>query len=261
MSGERFSRPEIREWCGRSDQRERATVQDLPPERSDGLALKAWGPQALQKSMNIRQRVKRPYFMYYARCKRATQNQISGNSYSMKLIEKEETESTNNDAKQLAEDGASHLTVVTTVRQTAGRGRHDRKWASFEGNVFYSVIIRPDHNWKRFSDIVYVNALSTLRAVSESANVESGIGLKWPNDVILNSKKVAGSLIESGGAWTDNRPSWIVIGTGINVVAHPRDDTMIYPPTSLASEGYKANRKDLISHLTKCTYVFRKGSL
>jgi BirA family biotin operon repressor/biotin-[acetyl-CoA-carboxylase] ligase len=161
-----------------------------------------------------------------------------------KIIEKPVTGSTSSDAKELAEAGAGHMTIVWAHRQTAGRGRHDRKWISYEGNVFWSAILRPDHRWPRFTDIVFVNALAVHRTISEVTGKQAALQLKWPNDVLLNGKKVSGSLLESGGGFTGRNPRWIVIGVGINVVAHPEGADMRYPPTSLHAEGFSVAMRD-----------------
>ncbi|SDJ37420.1 BirA family transcriptional regulator, biotin operon repressor / biotin-[acetyl-CoA-carboxylase] ligase [Bradyrhizobium sp. Rc2d] len=165
------------------------------------------------------------------------------------IIEKDETGSTNDDAKQLAIEGASHLTVVWAHRQTAGRGRHDRRWVAYDGNVFWSVIVRPQSGW-RHTDLVYVNALAVLRTLQERIGHEAMLRLKWPNDVLLNGFKVAGSLLECGGTWIEGRPEWLVIGTGINVVDHPSSPDLRYRATSLRHAGFPSvTRDELIAPL------------
>ena len=157
-------------------------------------------------------------------------------------IEKVETGSTNNDAKQMAADGAPHLTVVWAHVQTVGRGRHERPWISFEGNVFWSIIARPQADWPSFSDLVYVNALAVRATLLGVLPAGSDVRLKWANDVLLNGRKVSGTLLESGGAWRAGRPEWVVIGTGINVVAHPESADLRYPATSFTARAFMTSR-------------------
>jgi BirA family biotin operon repressor/biotin-[acetyl-CoA-carboxylase] ligase len=166
------------------------------------------------------------------------------------VIEKAETGSTNDDAKNLAIRGAPNFTVVWAHKQTAGRGTRERQWISSEGNVFWSIILRPSRDWRNFTDIVYVNALAVHRTVADAIGESDHLQLKWPNDLLLNGKKVAGSMLESGGIWSGGLPEWIVIGTGINVLQRPDIPDIRYPPTSIFHEGFQSVRRDaLIANL------------
>lgn len=169
----------------------------------------------------------------------------------MLIIEKQVTGSTQDDALQLAEEGADHMTVVWAQIQTAGRGRYSRKWESMDGNVLWSIILRPQPDWPSYLNLVFVNALAVRRAVFEEIGNSVDIELKWPNDIIVGGYKVAGSLLQSGGTSTDGRsPGYIVIGTGINVSRHPDGEGMLYPPNSLAGIGFHlASRNSLIGRL------------
>lgn len=163
-----------------------------------------------------------------------------------KTIEKIETGSTNSDAKTLADAGADHLTVVWAHRQTAGRGRHDRAWVSMEGNVFWSVILRPDHGWpNNLGQVVYVCALSVLKAIRAVVGDDAQLKLKWPNDVLLNGCKVSGTLLEAK-VRGNGRPEYIVAGTGINVVAHPDGSDLRYPASDLRAQGFAHAQRDSI---------------
>ena len=184
-----------------------------------------------------------------------------------RIVEKLTTGSTNDDAKQLAEAGAPHFTVVWAHRQESGRGRHGRAWLSQEGNVAWSVILRPQDSWPDVGQLVFVNALAVYDAVREITRETGDLRIKWPNDLLLNGRKLSGSLLEakmsSGG-----RREWIVIGTGLNVVGHPEPSGTLFPPTSLHAEGFeKATRDQLLvalaRHLARsidewCTEGFEK---
>ena len=168
----------------------------------------------------------------------------------MKIIEKDITGSTHADAIELADRGAEHMTVIWTHRQTAGRGTNNRSWTSIEGNVFWSIILRPQPDWPSYANLVFVNALAVRAAILNEIREADGIFLKWPNDIIFSEKKIAGSLLESKGGSAAGQPEWVIIGTGINVVDHPEGADMIYPPTSLHHLGYTgARRESLIGHL------------
>lgn len=153
------------------------------------------------------------------------------------------TQSTNADAKALADAGAEHLTTVWAHRQTAGRGRLDRSWVSLDGNVFWSVVLRLGACWPAsIGQLVPVHALAVLAAVRAQSGCDA-LTLKWPNDLMLRGRKVAGTLMEAkirGG----RAPEYVVAGTGINVVAHPSAADLRYPATSLHAEGFTTARRE-----------------
>ncbi len=120
--------------------------------------------------------------------------------------------STNDIAKQLAEGGAPHGTVVTAREQTAGRGRQGRSWVASPGSALLcSVIVRPVMPQHRLAP------LAAGLAVSETCETLAGVScqIKWPNDVWVEGRKVAGILVE---ARPDASPdsSWLVVGIGLN---------------------------------------------
>jgi BirA family biotin operon repressor/biotin-[acetyl-CoA-carboxylase] ligase len=118
------------------------------------------------------------------------------------------TESTNAKARALAAGGAPHGTLVTAAEQTAGRGRQGRSWAGPPGGaLLLSVVLRE------------YDALLPLRAGLAVADVADGHALvKWPNDVLVDDRKVAGILVEG-------RPQegWAVLGIGVNVAVDVAD--------------------------------------
>jgi BirA family biotin operon repressor/biotin-[acetyl-CoA-carboxylase] ligase len=121
------------------------------------------------------------------------------------------TDSTNERARELAGRGAPHGTVVTASQQTAGRGRQGRTWTAPPGRALLcSVVIR---------DPPRLLPLAAGVAVAETA--DSRARLKWPNDVLLSGRKIAGILVEG-------RPQegWAVVGIGVNVAIEPE----AFPP-------------------------------
>jgi BirA family transcriptional regulator, biotin operon repressor / biotin---[acetyl-CoA-carboxylase] ligase len=118
-------------------------------------------------------------------------------------------DSTNERAKELALGGAPHGTLVTADEQTAGRGRHGRRWQSPPGTALLAtVVVRP------LSGRDSLLPLAAAVAVSEACEAYAGeaCAIKWPNDVLIGGKKLAGVLIEG-------RPQdgWALIGIGVNV--------------------------------------------
>ena len=142
--------------------------------------------------------------------------------------------STNDEALAWATAGADDLSIVIADEQTQGRGRFDRKWFTPKGSgLAFSLILRPsarDALHRHLSRTVGVAALS----IAESC---SGLGLapriKWPNDILLNGKKIAGILIET--VWSGDDVDSLVIGMGINVhkSSVPPAELLQFPATSL----------------------------
>jgi BirA family biotin operon repressor/biotin-[acetyl-CoA-carboxylase] ligase len=140
------------------------------------------------------------------------------------------TDSTNQRARELAEAGAPSGTVVTAGEQDAGRGRHGRVWTAPPGAaLLYSAILRP-------LDLTHLMLpLAVPVAVCESceslAPVECRI--KWPNDVWLEERKLAGILIEA------RPPEWAVIGVGVNVSIAPEEfpSDLRWPAISLGHDA------------------------
>lgn len=128
----------------------------------------------------------------------------------------DETGSTNNDAKRLAEEGAPHGTVVVADIQNAGKGRRGRAWQTLSGTALsFTLMIRPDFSPDKASMLTLVIALSVAEAVERTAGIEATI--KWPNDIVVNKKKICGILTEMTMTPEMDEIQYIVVGVGINV--------------------------------------------
>jgi BirA family biotin operon repressor/biotin-[acetyl-CoA-carboxylase] ligase len=123
------------------------------------------------------------------------------------------TASTMDDAHGLATTGAAAGTIVLTDRQTSGRGRNGRRWASESGQgIWMTVIERP--NDPRAVGVLSIRlGLRVARALDRYG--ASPIGLKWPNDVFTGGGKLAGILVEA--RWRAHQVDWVAIGIGVNV--------------------------------------------
>lgn len=121
-------------------------------------------------------------------------------------------DSTNSMAKDLARAGAVEGTVVIAQTQGQGRGRFDRIWQSPEGGMYLSLILRPQEQVEKASLLPFVVALAVAKTI-DGYGVHATI--KWPNDVQVNSKKIAGILLES--EINGNTIDYLVVGIGINV--------------------------------------------
>lgn len=125
--------------------------------------------------------------------------------------------STNDTARLLAERGAPGGTVVLAEEQTEGRGRRGRHWVSpFGKSLLLSIVLRPD-SAPCMGAIPLRVGIAIIRAVSASTGIGSVI--KWPNDILLGGRKLAGVLCE--GTVVAGRPPCVVAGIGINVSQHP----------------------------------------
>ena len=140
-----------------------------------------------------------------------------------------QADSTNQRAKELAAAGAPHGTVVTADEQTAGRGRQGRAWVAPAGSaVLVSVVLRELD--ERFPLVPLVAAVAVAEACESIAPVRCQI--KWPNDVWIDRRKVAGILVEGRPA-----EGWAVLGIGLNVAPVELPPELRDIATSLRLEG------------------------
>ena len=156
------------------------------------------------------------------------------------------TVSTNDDAKAGARAGAPHGSLWVADTQTAGRGRQGRRWESRAGeNLLFSVLLRIPCAPARVPPLSLVVGLAVRDAVARAIGDEDLVQVKWPNDVLVRRRKIAGILVESAVAGA--RVESLIVGIGINV--HTRE----FPPelssiaTSVACEGGAADRAAILA--------------
>lgn len=157
----------------------------------------------------------------------------------------DEIDSTNTKAKELAEQGYPSGTLVVADRQIAGRGRRGRSWDSPAGiGIFMTLLLKPDINPNNASMLTLVTALATAQAISDVTGAEAKI--KWPNDIVINGKKVCGILTEMSAQF--DYINHIVIGIGINVHNESFPEEIRETASSLLLEsGKRIHRADLIA--------------
>lgn len=143
--------------------------------------------------------------------------------------------STNDEARRLAQEGAAARTVVWALAQTRGRGRRGRPWHSPPGNLYASLILRPQTPAARAAQLGFVAALAVGGALDGICPGLTGLSYKWPNDVLLDGRKLCGILLESETG-EGERPAFLIIGIGINLRAAPQDTE--FPATALAERGF-----------------------
>jgi len=175
---------------------------------------------------------------------------------SYRLLRYDRLASTNDEAKRLARAGAQDGTIVWASEQTAGRGRRGRQWVGLPGNLFVSMILRPACPAADANQLGFVAALGLGDAVGDSAPPLTELRCKWPNDVLLNGRKFAGILLESETS-AHAALDWLVLGVGVNVVAHP--DDAAYPTTSLHAEGCLAlDAGAMLESFARCFLVWHE---
>lgn len=134
------------------------------------------------------------------------------------IVWRDETGSTNDLARQLADAGAAHGTVVMAGHQTAGRGRRGREWVSTPGdNLYVSAVLRPSLPTERAAELVFVAAVALADAFTQTG---AQARIKWPNDVELGDRKACGILSELA-VDAQARLRWVVLGIGVNVNTPP----------------------------------------
>jgi BirA family biotin operon repressor/biotin-[acetyl-CoA-carboxylase] ligase len=155
-------------------------------------------------------------------------------------------DSTNAEALRLVDAGCAAPFLVLAEQQTAGRGRRGRKWVSpFAQNVYYSLVLRIEAGLRQLEGLSLVVGLAVMQALRESG--VRGAGLKWPNDVLVGQKKIAGILLELVGDPADI--CHVVLGIGINVNMQ-RADEVDQQWTSVQLEtGFPVDRNALVAQL------------
>ncbi|MEE3357761.1 MAG: biotin--[acetyl-CoA-carboxylase] ligase [Lachnospiraceae bacterium] len=133
--------------------------------------------------------------------------------YDIRLYQ--EIDSTNQEAKKEAILGAKHGTVILAERQNAGNGRRNHKFASPEGGLYFSIILRPEHLKEQTPEAIMDMSLRVVKGA-----IQDVIGCELTahhNDLFLDGRKVCGILTESGVEFESNLLQWVVVGIGINV--------------------------------------------
>ncbi len=160
--------------------------------------------------------------------------------------------STNEEARRLAMAGESEGTVVVAETQTAGRGRRGRRWLDVPGQcLLFSILLRPDadaSSWPLLSLGIAVAA-----AGSTGDHCHLNVATKWPNDLLVNQRKVGGILLEAG-------PEFVVAGLGLNVGGPVKrlQDQIPQPVTTLEEEcGHPVSREEvLVALLEKIDQIY-----
>ncbi|MGD0708326.1 MAG: biotin--[acetyl-CoA-carboxylase] ligase [Anaerolineaceae bacterium] len=171
----------------------------------------------------------------------------------------DEITSTNDEALAWAEQGATDGCLVVADRQSAGRGRMGRSWITQPGAALaFSLVFKPSPQ-----EMTHLQLFSPLGALGVAAALEKHYGLrpqvKWPNDVLLEQKKVCGVLAEA--SWSGENLAGVVLGIGINVAptSVPPASQLIFPATCLEQKlGHAVNRFDVLKYILAALFDWRQ---
>ena len=139
-------------------------------------------------------------------------------------------DSTNEEAKRLVRYGLPGNFVIIADNQVAGRGQQNKSWLSATGNLHMTLLIEMNKKLADNLNLVFLTA-NVLADTIESLNTSAKVKLKWPNDILINNKKVAGILIET--IKINNKP-YILIGIGVNIKYAP--DNVSFAASTLSNE-------------------------
>lgn len=160
-------------------------------------------------------------------------------------------DSTNVRAGELAAESHAHGHVIVADTQTAGKGRRGRSWESPAGkNIYFSLILKPDFAPDKAPMLTLVMAMAVLGALETVISGNINLGIKWPNDIVLNGKKICGILTEM--SLEKNRIGHVVIGVGINVKEQDFPEELVDKATSLEAEcGQEFSRSLILQEILR----------
>jgi BirA family biotin operon repressor/biotin-[acetyl-CoA-carboxylase] ligase len=181
-------------------------------------------------------------------CPEEISKRLNTNVLGRKLFYYDETDSTNLKARADGEKGEADGSLYIADKQTLGRGRRGRSWDSPKGTaIFMSYLLKPGVDISCVSRITIVAAMAVAEALGHIDGVEAGI--KWPNDIVINGKKVCGILTEMSSEGLDI--NYVVVGIGINVNNKYFPSEIKDTATSIMLEtGNKCSRTELIADIT-----------
>ncbi len=160
----------------------------------------------------------------------------------------DEIDSTNEEARRRAAAGERGPLWIWARRQTAGRGRRGRAWASPEGNLATTLLLAPGVSAPEAARLSFVAALAVHDLASTYVK-RAPVRLKWPNDVLIDGKKVSGILLESAGTEGVDVLPWVAVGIGVNLVEAPEGTA--YPATFLGAHGPAPSPEEALAELAE----------
>ena len=163
----------------------------------------------------------------------------------IKIKKYKKVKSTNDIALKLIKQNVSKPTLITTEKQTNGRGRIGKKWISKKGNLFISLFFQFDQRKINFKQFAILNALLLKKVISKT--ISRKIKIKWPNDLLFNKHKFCGILQE---IIKYDKFSYLIIGIGLNTNVAPKNKS--FKSTCLKNIiNRKINNQQLLKNILK----------
>ena len=162
------------------------------------------------------------------------------------------TGSTNDDAHALIKEDTPHGTLIVTDNQTEGRGRHNRSWASPPNTGIYaSLILRPQRPLQEATLLGIAAAIAAVQAIKKTAKAKAHI--KWPNDILLHQRKIAGILTETDIQSDESYAVIIGFGMNVNTPYTALPERIIFPASSMQIElDRRTSRPQLLANWLVC---------
>lgn len=168
------------------------------------------------------------------------------------VISLTETDSTNAQARRLAEDGAPAGTVIVADQQSAGRGRLGRRWESPSGvNLYCSILLRPEIPVQQAPQLTFLSAVAVVETLNKVCQLSARV--KWPNDILVGDAKISGLLNEMNAE--TEQVHFVILGIGINLnmIANQFPESLNYPATSAFLEtGQRVDRLIFLRTFLQC---------
>ena len=173
-------------------------------------------------------------------------------NFSLQTIE--ECKSTNTSLIKLAKEGYPEGYSLLSINQTCGRGTRKKKWISISGNLFLSTLIRPNVEITKLSQISIIFGLSLFQFIKSLGLNKKQIKIKWPNDILIESKKVSGILVE-------RFENFCVIGVGLNINSHPSENNTDIKSTCLSNHINTSDFKLSILSLQLLEFFYKNYNI
>ena len=157
--------------------------------------------------------------------------------------------STNDIAINLIREKNKEAGCVCAEKQTKGRGTHGKKWISNKGNLFGSIFFPLEKDYPKFNEFSLINPIIISNVIGKFCNKRK-LSFKWPNDILINKKKICGILQE---LITLNGKKFLIIGIGLNVITNPKINVK-YKATNIFTESRKRPKINKIIKLIIFSY-------
>lgn len=154
------------------------------------------------------------------------------------------------EAARQADAGRRGPFVVCARAQTGGVGRHGRIWSSPPGNLYWTILLDDPADLPRDAGLAFATALAIIDALVATGTPRDRLRLKWPNDILLDGRKLAGLLVEASLSGSEAQ---IIVGVGINIAIAPPD--AVFPATALAEPVPAEILRDVLTE----TFLHRRA--